>query len=104
MASTGLHATLHAAEALMARPDLSSPALGTMAAFEGVPAPQVTDNALLTTDANLLATNHDISDFEVDPKPTVQLGEVEVEKATMPSTAEWPPPNQQNMSYFKLYR
>lgn len=102
--ASGTDKALHAAELVTAREPLDSPALGTMAAFQGVPAPQTTDNALLSTDAHLLETQHDTSTFSEDHSPVVQLGDAEIEKSQLPSDTDWPPADKRSISYFKLYR
>ena len=102
--ASGIDKALHAAELVTAREPLNSPALGTMAAFHGVPAPQTTDNALLSTDAHLLETHHDTSTFSEDHSPVVHLGDAEIEKSQLPSDKDWPPADKRSISYFKLYR
>ena len=102
--ASGTDTALHMAEAVTARDPLESPALGTFAAFQGVPAPQTTNNALTSTDAHLLETQHDTSTIPEDHNAVVQLGDAEVEKAQLPSDTDWPPPDRRSISYFKLYR
>ena len=102
--ASGTDTALHMAEAITAREPLESPALGTVAALQGVPAPQITNNALTSTDAHLLETQHDTLTIPEDHSSTVQLGDAEVEKAQLPSDTDWPPPDRRSISYFKLYR
>ncbi|KAK9861269.1 hypothetical protein WJX84_002505 [Apatococcus fuscideae] len=104
MASHGTDTALGAAEVVTARTPLQSPALGTMAALQGVPAPQTTDNALLSTDAHLLETQHDTLTIPEDRSTVVRLGDAEIEKPQLPSDTEWPPSDRKSISYFKLYR
>ncbi|KAK9861978.1 hypothetical protein WJX84_006587, partial [Apatococcus fuscideae] len=75
-----------------------------MAAFQTVPAPQTTDNALLATDTSILATDHHLLATTDTLDTTVELGEVELPKAELVSPTSWPPPDQPNLSYFKLYK